>query len=173
VTVLLGLCTTSVLGRAVRRPFPQTGAWVLWKLRARGPRTTLDLPLAPPNSPTPLYVDNDILTDNPLSRPTLPSVTHFSTNPTPPNLPFPTLIPHHAEAAVTKLPNSTLVPTHGCEDPLPVPVDTGDRLTLHDMCTKNGQNIAGKNNATTHDNDEIDDTSKLHYITLHFLTWPK
>ena len=58
--------------------------------------------------------------------------------------------------------NSTLVPTNGTEDPLPVPVDTHDRPILHDMSVKNKtKTFAGENNmATTRDND-VDKSTKL------------
>jgi len=82
--------------------------------------SALELPLVPPNSPTPLDGDNNIFTDNPSSHSTLI---------------------HDAATAVANLQNPTLVFPPGCEDPLPVPVDTSD---THDVCTKNGKTLQVK-----------------------------
>jgi len=110
----------------------------LGSVKAKGAGSTLDLPAAPPNSPSPLGGNNDNFTAQT------------------------TLIPYHAETPNHNLRNSTLVPTPGCEDPLPVPVDANDRPTLHDVCAKNDKNIAGKNNmAAMHDNDVDNDSTKL------------
>ena len=72
---------------------------------------------------------------------------------------YSTLVPLDSTPS-SSLPNSTLVPTNGTEDPLPVPVD--DRPILHNMSAKNKtKTFAGENNmATTRDND-VDNSTKL------------
>jgi len=117
----------------------------LGSVEAKGAGSTLDFPAAPPNSPSPHGGNHDFCTNNPIKNTTLihDAVTTIT-------------------AVLNKLRNFTLVPTHGCEDLLPVPVDAYDRPTLHDLYDKNGKNIAGKNNmATMHDNDVDDDSTKL------------
>ena len=77
---------------------------------------------------------------------------------------YSTLVPLDSTPS-SSLPNSTLVPTNGTEDPLPVPVD--DRPILHNMSAKNKtKTFAGENNmATTCDNDvdvdNVDNSTKL------------
>ena len=72
---------------------------------------------------------------------------------------FSTLVPNTVGVSLR---NSTLFPTNGTEDPLPVPVDAHDRPILHDMSVKNKtKTFAGENNmATTRDND-VDNSTKL------------
>ena len=74
---------------------------------------------------------------------------------------YSTLVPNTVGVSLR---NSTLVPTNGTEDPLPVPVDGHDRPILHDMSVKNKtKTFAGETNmATTRDNDvDVDNSTKL------------
>jgi len=81
--VLLGI--TSDLGRAVRRPSPKDRR--LGSVETKGTGSTLDLPVALPNSPIALDGNNTIFTDK-------QSVQS-------------TLIPHHAKTVLARLRNST------------------------------------------------------------------
>ena len=101
-------------------------------METRGAESLLDLPsIIPPNFPTPRGAGNPQSDGNT-------------------EIPSPTLSTR----------NSTLVPTNGTEDPLPVPVD--DRPILHNMSAKNKtKTFAGETNmATTRDND-VDNSTKL------------
>ena len=96
----------------------------LGSVETQGAGSTLDLPpVTPPNSPTPSGAGN----------PTHNSETHTLATLESPNS---TLIPNTVTVGVSSA-YSTLVPIHGIEDPLPVPVDAHDRPTLHDItaCT--------------------------------------
>jgi len=98
----------------------------LGSVETQGAGSTRDLPpVTPPNSPTPSGAGNP------------PSGRSIHTLPTGnTEMPISTLIPNTVTAGVSSY-NSTLVPIHGIEDPLPVPMDAHDRPTLHDMSAKN------------------------------------
>jgi len=101
--------------------------------------TPLSDPPFPLSTPMPDPIAAGVESDNYQPMPNTVGIEADNYTPIPntagAELPYSTLIPN--TVGDSSLRNSTLVPTNGTEDPLPVPVDAYDRPRLHDMTVKN------------------------------------